>query len=150
MARGKFNEQRYNKWVEETNIPNDVMAIVEAVSKYVGYPLDKDCIEVVTERNRYGDIIYSYKGFQITHCTSSYATGPTADYTGVLIKWLGGLGFKVVNSYGDNGMDSATNWHDTYWTKEIAYMGTRKYEGDFWDYPDDCEDYDEYDEYDDC
>lgn len=75
MARGKFSEQRYNKWVEETNIPNDVMAIVKAVSKHVGYPLGEDDIEVVTERNRYGDIIYSYKGFQITHCTSSYETG---------------------------------------------------------------------------
>ena len=59
-------------------------------------------------------------------------------------------GFKVVNSYGDNGMDSATNWHDTYWTKEIAYMGTQKYEGDFWDYPDDSEDDCEDDEYDYC
>lgn len=42
-------------------------------------------------------------------------------YSKEFAKWLKGLDFSIENSYGDNGMDYSTNWHDTYWTNEFVY-----------------------------
>ena len=60
--------------------------------------------------------------------------------TPVFMKWIEGLGFEVCGSYGDNGLDSATNGHDTYWNTEIAYTETIRMLGDFYDF------YDRYDD----
>ena len=66
--------------------------------------------------------------------------------TPVFMKWLGGLGFHVENSYGDNGLDSATNWHDTYWHKEVSYGKTLVYDEQFWDWDGEYDDDDYEDE----
>ena len=71
--------------------------------------------------NCWGVEIGYAKGFSISHCTSSYADGPSVDYSGAFKKWLVGLDFSINNSYGDNGMDTATNWPDTFWTNEFIY-----------------------------
>lgn len=42
-------------------------------------------------------------------------------------------------NYGDNGMDSATNWHDTYWSVEIAYTPSMVYDEKFYDWSDEDE-----------
>lgn len=140
----KFNYEKFEKWEENTHIPEDVMKMVEIVSQQLDIPLGE---ETVSYRNR-GGYEYAYaKGFSITHCTSSLADGPSEDMTPVFMRWLGGLGFEVVNSYGDNGLDSATNWHDTFWTKEVAYSPSRVDRDTFleWDDEDDEDYYDDYD-----
>ena len=59
--------------------------------------------------------------------------------TPVFMKWLKGLGFSVENSHGDNGLDSATNWHDTYWYDDISYRPSYVYDDQFWDWDDEDE-----------
>lgn len=146
MARAKWNEERFEKWENETHIPEDVMKMVEMVTDQLGVYVEET---VVRYRNRF-DEVYAYaKGFQISHCTSSYETGPTEDMTPVFMRWLGGLGFEVCDSYGDNGLDSATNWHDTYWTKEIAYVPSQVDSYEFYDQPNEDVDIDEDDRWDD-
>lgn len=140
MAR-RWNQKRYDEWIENTHIPEDVMTMVNAVCEKIGICVNE---EVVLYRDRWNEPYASAKGFHISHCTSSYETGPTTDMAPVFIKWLGGLGFEVCASYGDNGMDSATNWHDTYWTKDIAYKPTIAYDEKFYDWDDDDDEDDDY------
>lgn len=90
----------------------------------------------------FGVTIGYAKGFTISHCTSSYADGPSADYSGEFKKWILGLEFSLNNSYGDNGMDSSTNWHDTFWHNDFIYTPTRISENEFIEF----EDRDLYDE----
>ncbi len=114
----KFLQEQFNKWEEDTHIPVEVMNMVNFIAEKIGHGggIEEETIYI---RNR-GDYVIGYaKGFSITHCTSSYEDGPEVDYSGVFAKWLKGLGFKIENSYGDNGMDSAINWHDTFWTDEF-------------------------------
>lgn len=132
----RWNDEAFRKWEEETHIPEDVMKMVEIVCKQIGIEVYEKTIEY---HNRGGHIYAFAKGFELAHCTSSYEDGPSEDMTPVFMKWLGGLGFHVENSYGDNGMDSATNWHDTFWFNEIAYDATMVYDDEFWYYEDDEE-----------
>lgn len=139
----RWNQKKYDEWIENTHIPEDVMTMVVAVCEKIGICVEED---VVLYRNVWSNRPYaSAKGFHISHCTSSYTNGPTIDMAPAFIKWLGGLGFEVCASYGDNGMDSATNWQDTYWTKEIAYTPTIAYDEKFYDWDDDDDDDDDND-----
>lgn len=140
----KFNYEKFDEWEENTHIPEDVMKMVEIVSQQIGIGVEE---ETITYRNRCG-YAYAYaKGFSITHCTSSLADGPSEDMAPVFMRRLGGLGFEIVNSYGDNGMDSVTNWHDTFWTKEIAYSPSQVDRDEFLEWEDEDEDEDYYDDY---
>lgn len=135
----KFNVDAYNKWDNETHIPEEVKKIVNAVMTELGFGLafykDEDnslMEETITIYNRGGYACGYGKGFSLSYCTSSYANGPDADPKYV-IDFIKGLGFKIENSRGDNGMDSATNWHDTYWTYEFIYGPSITWE-DFYEY----------------
>lgn len=127
-----FDYEKLDKWEEETHIPTEVMKIVEAVCKNLGIYVEETTI---TYYNR-GGYSYAYaKGFEISYCTSSLIDGPSENMAPVFMQWLQGLGFKIADSYGDNGMDSATNWHDTFWHTKIAYTPSKVYEEEFiwWD-----------------
>lgn len=129
----------FGEWEQNTHIPVKVMEMVNFIAEKVGCGTIEE--ETITLRNR-GGYTYGYaKGFSLTHCTSSYADGPSPDYSEEMAKWLKGLDFSIENSYGDNGMDSATNWHDTFWTHEFVYRPSIVYEERFMEY--DEEDYDE-------
>ena len=131
MARRKWNAERFKKWENETHIPEDVQKMVDIVCEKLGIDVEETTIE---HRSVYG-VLYGFsKGYVISHCTSSLADGPSEDMAPVFMRWLGGLGFHVENSYGDNGLDSDTNWHDTYWHKEISYGGSLVYDEEFWDW----------------
>lgn len=136
MAR-RWNDARFNAWVEGTHIPEDVMKMVEMIAEKIGISVYETTVDY---KNVWGENIGVAKGFQLSYCTSSLADGPSEDMAPVFMKWLGGLGFEVCGSYGDNGLDSATNWHDTFWYTEIAYSDTIVMLGDFYDY------YDRYDD----
>lgn len=114
-----FDGNAFKEWKDETHIPSDIWAIAKAVAREIGIgEIEETTIEL---RNR-GGYVYAYtKGIVLTHCTSSYAEGPSPDYSQTFLKWLNGLGFYSANSYGDNGMDSATNCRDTFWTDELGY-----------------------------
>lgn len=135
----RFDYEKFYEWEESTTIPEGVMKVVKAVSNELGFSLDETDVETITYHNRGGQPYAYAKGFTLTHCTSSLETGPTEDYSDVFLKWLGGLGFGIANSYGDNGMDSASNWHDTFWSVEIAYEPSMVYDEEFYEYDD--EDY---------
>lgn len=121
MARCNWNGDRFAEWENETHIPEDVMKMVNIVCDQIGVDVEETTIR---HYNRGGCLYGFSKGFVLSYCTSSYEDGPSVDMTPVFMKWLKGLGFRVANSYGDNGLDSATNWHDTYWYNEISYKPT--------------------------
>lgn len=145
MAR-HFDDEKFEKWENETHIPEDVMKMVEIVTNQLGIYVEET---TVTYRNR-GGYPYAYaKGFIVSYRTSSYADGPDDNYGEIFMKWIGGLGFEVAESYGDNGLDSTTNWHDTWWNYEIAYRDTMVYDELFYWWDDEEDDEDEgyyYDE----
>ena len=126
----KFNLYKFDKWEEETHIPEAVMNMVRFIAEKIGYEgyLEEETIQIY---NRGGQVIGWAKGFSISHCTSSYEDGPGIDYSDAFVKWLVGLGFSIENSYGDNGIDSSTNWHDTYWHYDFIFNSTQVWEEDF-------------------
>lgn len=125
----KFDYQKFAKWENETHIPKSIMKMVNAIAKEIGCEaVEEETIEIF---NRGGQVIGWAKGFSLTHCTSSYESGPTPDYSKEMAMWLKGLKFHIENSFGDNGMDSASNWHDTYWTNEFTYSPTEVWEEQF-------------------
>lgn len=116
----KFIHDKFREWEENTHIPEEIMDMVNFIAEKIGHEggIEEQTISIY---NRGGYVIRHAKGFRIVHCTSSYADGPSTDYSKEFAKWLKGLDFEIENSYGDNGMDCATNWHDTYWTHEFIY-----------------------------
>lgn len=116
----KFNDEKFRQWENETHIPDDIMTMVNYIAEKIGHEGGIE-EQPITIYNRGGLVIGYAKGFSVTHCTSSYADGPTPDLSGAFSKWLKGLDFRLENSFGDNGMDSATNWHDTFWTNQFIY-----------------------------
>jgi hypothetical protein len=136
----KFDYEKFDKWESENHIPEQVKRIVNAVLVSEGYeepfpPIDKECVqttneETITIRNRGGYICARGKGISLSYCTSSYADGSESDCK-YLINFIKGLGFTIENSYGDNGMDSSSNWHDTYWTYDFLYEPSTVYEEEF-------------------
>jgi len=133
-----FNQQKFNKWEEETHIPKKIMDMVEWICEKCGVCLIE---ETITLRNRGGYAYAFAKGYQYSYCTSSYEDGPDVDYSDEIAKWLKGLGFIIENSYGDNGLDSATNWHDTFGHYDFVYQPTKVYAEIFEEYSDDDDDY---------
>lgn len=124
-----FDSDKFDKWEEETHIPKATFDMVNFIAEKIGCsPVQEETIHI---HNRGGQVVGYGKGFSITHCTSSLLDGPSTDYSSAFTKWLKGLGFKIENSYGDNGMDSATNWHDTFWTHDFIYNPSIVWEEEF-------------------
>lgn len=136
----KFNDEKFRQWENETHIPDDIMTMVNYIAEKIGHD-GEIAEETIAIHNRVGLVVGYAKGFSVTHCTSSYADGPTPDLSGAFSKWLKGLDFKLENSFGDNGMDSATNWHDTFWTNQFIYTPSETSEDKFIIWEDD--DYEE-------
>ena len=132
MAR-KWNDARFNAWQEGTHIPEDVMKMVEMIAEQIGISVEETTVDY---NNVWGDNVGVAKGFVLSHCTSSLEDGPSEDMTPVFMRRLKGLGFRVENSYGDNGLDSATNWRDTWWHNEISYEPTLVDSDEFYDWYD--------------
>ena len=133
-----WNNTAFEKWENETHIPEKTMDMLNWICEKIGIfpPIE----ETISLRSVYGIEYGLCKGFSLTHCTSSLADGPSKDYSQELKGFIKGLGFEIVGSHGDNGLDSATNWHDTFWTYDFGYMPTKTNINNFYDYP---EDYDE-------
>ena len=127
-----FNQEKFDKWEEETHIPQDVMGMLSFICEKIG--IDEVEEETISIYNRGGWVVGYAKGFTISYCTSSLADGPSIDYSDVLLKFIKGLGFKIENSYGDNGLDSSTNWHDTYWNYDFVYKPSEIYVDSFEEY----------------
>lgn len=135
-----FNQAKLDKWEQETHIPQDVMSMLNFICEKIG--IEEIYEETISIENRGGWTIGYAKGFTMSYCTSSLLDGPSVDYSGVLLKFIKGLGFKIENSYGDNGMDSSTNWHDTYWNYDFIYKPSEVDSDIFYDWNDeDEEDY---------
>ena len=125
----KFNYDKFDEWEQNTHIPEGILKMVNTIGKEIGCgEVEEETIEIY---NRGGQVIGWAKGFVLTHCTSSYADVPSTDYSKEMAKWLKGLNFTIENSYGDNGMDSSTNWHDTFWQNEFTYKPTEVFEEQF-------------------
>ena len=128
-GRRTFLQKKYDRWANTNQIPKTVMNMVRHITQKVGYPIEEE--EVIAIRNYYGEIYAYAKGFRVTYCTSSYANGPSEDYSQAILKWLKGLDFEIVGEGGDNGLDSATNYHDTYWTYDVIYKPSLIYAEQF-------------------
>ena len=115
-----FKQDKFNNWEDNTHIPEKVMDMVNFIADKIGHDgVIKE--ETIIIYNRGGHMIGYAKGFRISYCTFSYADGPSPDYSKEFAKWLKCLDIEIENSFGDNGMDYSTNWHDTYWTNEFIY-----------------------------
>lgn len=130
----RFMRERFEEWENNTHIPKEVMDMVCLIADKIG--IGSIFEDTITIRNRGGYICGYGKGFTLSYCTSSYESGPGVNYAPTFMKWIKGLGFRVENSYGDNGMDSSTNWQDTYWHTEIIYEPSIVWD-DFYEYDDD-------------
>lgn len=116
------NEEKFTEWCEKEHIPSTVKKIVGAVLLELGFhnPFADGEEGVISVYNRGGYVIAYGKGFSMNYRTSSLLDGPDVDPKYV-IKFIKGLGFSIENSDGDNGMDSATNYRDTWWTYDFIY-----------------------------
>jgi hypothetical protein len=131
----KYNEI-IKKWKEtEINKKEEYHSNTEELpSKTLN--LIKKCEEIFNCKIEIKDKVYLYDGsgsqiavgpgVSVTHRTGSMSSGPSDDYSEEIFKFLKHNGFIKSNSYGDNGMDSATNHRDTYWTKEFIYKPKMK------------------------
>ena len=136
----KFDYKAFDKWEKENHIPEQVKRIVNAVLKSEGYgepfgEIDRDNGITTNEEtiyicNRIGNIVGYGKGFSMSYCTSSLADGSEPDCK-YLINFIKGLGFVIENSHGDNGMDSSTNYHDTFWSYDFMYKPSEVFEEEF-------------------
>lgn len=115
----KYRDDLLAKWEDEKHIPESTMNMVNFICEKIGLSQVEE--QMIALKNRGG---YTYgwaKGFTISYCTSSIEEGSSIDYSKDLLAFIKGLGFKIENSYGDNGMDCETNWHDTYWFYDFVY-----------------------------
>lgn len=125
----KFDYEKFHEWEENVHIPEKIMTMANAIANQVGCgAIEEETIDIY---NRGGQVIGWAKGFSLVHCTSSYSEGPSTDYSKEMAMWLKGLGFVIENSFGDNGMDSSSNWQDTYWTDQFIYKATETFEEQF-------------------
>lgn len=99
--------------------PPKVANALENIEKVFGVMFNEE--EEIILRNRGGWAYAKGKGISYSYCTSSMLDGPSYDYSDEFSFMLKALGFRLENSFGDNGLDSATNWQDTYWTYEWIY-----------------------------
>jgi len=130
----RFDDDAFEKWEEKEQIPQQTKNMVNFIAEKIGAgEVFSNGEEETIELTNRGGYTYAYgKGFSISHCTFSFADGPGIDYSEEFTKWLKGLGFKMVNSYGDNGMDPlGSNGRDTYWTHEYVYEPSIVYEEQF-------------------
>lgn len=124
-----------NDWKNETRRKTE--------EKYTNFELPektlnliKQCEKVFSCEINILDQVYLYDrgghpyavgaGVSVNHTTSSYANGPSHDYSQEVFSFLKHNGFQEANSTGDNGMDSSTNFRDTSWTDEFIYTPTMK------------------------
>lgn len=123
-----FNQEKFMKWEEETCIPEKTKKMIMAVANSLGIYLEE---VTITLQNR-GGFPYAFgKGLRYTFCTSSMENGPEEDWHEELERLLRNFGFRVADSYGDNGLDSSTNWHDTFWNYEYIYCASEVYYMEF-------------------
>ena len=120
---------------EESNLPNLKLTskekfMLSQISKVleVDIPTEEDEFEVIQMRNRGGYVYEIGYGFTYSYCTSSMEDGPEIDISDELKFYLKAIGFEIVNSYGDNGMDPYGSYgQDTYWNYDFVLNRTRKY-----------------------
>lgn len=105
-------------------IPDKVAYALQNIEKVFGVCLEEQ--EDIILRNRGGWAYAKGNGVSYSYCTSSLLDGPGYDYSKEFDFMLKALGFEKVYSGGDNGMDSATNWQDTYWTYTWIYCPSKK------------------------
>lgn len=117
--------QKAQKEVEEYKMPSKYIALLQRISDVFGVYIETPHPIMIVNRGGYG-IGYGL-GFTLQHRTSSIADGPDYDYKNEIMSILKSCGFAVERSYGDNGLDYSTNWHDTYWNYDIVYQPSIKY-----------------------
>lgn len=106
---------------EFEHLPDKVGYALSNIEKVFGINFNE--VEVVL-KNRGGLAYAKGWGVSYSYCTSSLLDGPSYDYSDEFKTMLRALGFELANSYGDNGLDSSTNWQDTYWTYEWIFKDT--------------------------
>ena len=130
-----MNQEKFFAWEEKKHIPEEVKRIVRAVFVECGIcdPFPDDDEETIRMHNRGGWLYAVGKGLTLMYRTSSMEDGPDADPR-YLVDFIKGLGFVIKNSHGDNGLDGATNWHDTYWQYDVLYKPSLTYIEEFEEY----------------
>lgn len=114
------------KHLEAFQMPVKTVTLLERMGNLFGINLSLS--EYPIEMKNRGDWVYALgKGFEYTYCTSSMMDGPEHDYSEEIKQILCNCGFELTGSSGDNGLDSSSNWHDTYWTYKFVYKSSIVY-----------------------
>lgn len=108
----------------ESKVPQKVVTLLDRMEKLFGVCFDYH--PAFKLYNRGGWPYAEVEAFSYSVCTSSCAEGPDIDWSDEIKQILLNLGF-FCHGAGDNGMDSATNWQDTYWTYYFCYKPTLEY-----------------------
>jgi hypothetical protein len=105
--------------------------MLSQISKVLGIdlPTEEDEFNIIYLRNRGGYVYATAYGFTYSRCTSSIENGPSIDFSDELKFYLKAIGFRIENSYGDNGMDPyGSCYRDTYWNYDFILERTLEYD----------------------
>lgn len=150
MAQYIFDNEAFEKWENETHIPESVMEEVNAIAEEYGIEVYEETIYI---RNRCGEICGYTKGFEFGYTTMSYDEGPTPDYGAIMLKRIAHLGFFTAYHHEDERDEYR---FACYGTHHLGYNGCTTYDSfEHWDgteeelieYHEDLERAREYDDY---
>jgi len=117
--------------LQELKLTDKEKYMLSQISKVLGIdlPTQEDDFDIIYLRNRGGYVYATSYGFTYSYCTSSLENGPDIDLSDELKFYLKAIGFKIENSYGDNGMDPyGSCFRDTYWNYDFILERTLEYD----------------------
>lgn len=95
----------------------------------IDLPTEEDDFDIIYLRNRGGYVYATGYGFTYSYRTFSLEEGSEIDLSDELKFYLKAIGFKIENSYGDNGMDPyGSCFRDTYWNYDFILERTLEYD----------------------
>lgn len=117
--------------MEDLKLSSKEKYMLSQISKVleIDLPTEEDDFDIIYLRNRGGYVYATGYGFTYSYRTFSLEDGPEIDLSDELKFYLKAIGFKIENSYGDNGMDPyGSCCRDTYWNYDFILERTLEYD----------------------
>lgn len=117
--------------MEDLKLSSNEKYMLSQISKVleIDLPTEEDDFDIIYLRNRGGYVYATGYGFTYSYRTFSLEDGSEIDLSDELKFYLKAIGFKIENSYGDNGMDPyGSCCRDTYWNYDFILERTLEYD----------------------
>ena len=117
--------------MEDLKLSSNEKYMLSQISKVleIDLPTEEDDFDIIYLRNRGGYVYATGYGFTYSYRTFSLEDGSEIDLSDELKFYLKAIGFKIENSYGDNGMDPyGSGYRDTYWNYDFILERTLEYD----------------------